>query len=1081
MSSVLIANRGEIAVRIQRAAAALGLRTVAVFAPEDRDALHVRLADEAHPLPGQGPAAYLDADRIVAIAGRAGCALVHPGYGFLSENADFAELCAKAGVTFVGPSPDVLALFGDKARARDLAVRHGVPVLAATPAGASLAQAREFLTGLGPDAAVMVKAVAGGGGRGMRAVHDADGLAWAWERCRSEAERAFGNGAVYAEQLLPRARHIEIQVLGDGTGAVSHLGERECTIQRRHQKLIEFAPSPALPAVTRQALIDAAVAMASATRYRGLGTFEFLVDADDADAFFFIEANPRLQVEHTVTEEITGVDLVAAQVQVAMGRTLAELGLEQDAIPAPLGFAIQARVNLEQITADGSARAAAGTLTAFAPPGGPGVRVDTHGHAGARVTGSFDSLIAKVVTHTVRGDFADAAARADRALAEFAIDGVASNIPLLRAVLRDPAFRDGTATTAFVADHLDELLPGRPREAADGTSPGGDGTVLAAEFPGTVVAVQVGPGDPVRAGDPLVVVEAMKMEHVLTAPCGAVVRDVRVAAGDVVAEGAELVALTPSEGREAAAEETAAAVDLDEIRPDLAEVAERHRTGLDEARPQAVERRRRTGHRTARENLADLCAPHGFTEYGALVIAAQRQRRSLEDLIANTPADGLVTGVGRVNGESFGTEDSQCVVMSYDYTVLAGTQGLLNHRKTDRMLELAEQRELPVVLFAEGGGGRPGDTDTTSASGLDVPTFATMARLSGLVPTVGIASGRCFAGNAALLGCCDVIIATEDATIGMGGPAMIEGGGLGRFLPEEVGPMSVQVPNGVVDVLVRDEAEAVAVAKRYLSYFQGPLDEWSCADQRLLRRVIPENRVRAYDVREAITVLADTGSVLELRRDFGVGVITALIRVEGKPMGLVANNPRHLGGAIDSAAADKMARFLQLCDAHGLPVVSLCDTPGFMVGPDAEKTATVRHFSRLFVTGANLGVPVFAVVLRKGYGLGAQAMAAGNFRAPVAMVAWPTGEIGAMGLEGAVRLGYRRELEAIADPDARREAFDGLLAESYARGKAVNAAAVFELDDVIDPAETRRWITTAFAGHTARPGRERRRSFIDTW
>jgi acetyl-CoA carboxylase carboxyltransferase component len=432
----------------------------------------------------------------------------------------------------------------------------------------------------------------------------------------------------------------------------------------------------------------------------------------------------------------------------------------------------------------------------------------------------------------------------------------------------------------------------------------------------------------------------------------------------------------------------------------------------------------------------------------------------------------MVTGTGRVDG-------TPCVVMSYDYTVLAGTQGLQNHRKTDRMLELAAERRLPVVLFAEGGGGRPGDTDTTAVAGLDVTTFQRMGRLSGLVPLVGIASGRCFAGNAALLGCCDVVIATPEASIGMGGPAMIEGGGLGVWRPEEVGPLSVQVPNGVVDLTVADEAEAVSVARRYLSYFQGERESWEAPDQRLLRHAVPENRRRAYDVRGVVEGLADIGSVLELRSGFGVGVLTCLVRVEGRPLGLIASNPAHLGGAIDRDAADKTARFLQLCDAFGLPVVSLCDTPGFMVGPDAERTATVRHFARLFVTGANLRVPLVSLVLRKAYGLGAMAMMGGSTRAPLATAAWPSGEFGGMGLEGAVRLGYRRELAAIADPAERARVFEARVAELYERGKAVNAAAALEIDAVIDPAGSRDWILAALRGcPVPRPGH---RPFVDTW
>ncbi|MQY09103.1 Methylmalonyl-CoA carboxyltransferase 12S subunit [Actinomadura sp. RB68] len=586
---------------------------------------------------------------------------------------------------------------------------------------------------------------------------------------------------------------------------------------------------------------------------------------------------------------------------------------------------------------------------------------------------------------------------------------------------------------------------------------------------GTVVSVEVAAGDRVGAGDPLVVLEAMKMEHVVQAEAAGIVRAVAVAPEDAVAPGDPLVTLDPAEDAETRADEEAAA-DPGAIRADLAEVRRRHETGLDAARPEAVAKRHARGLRTARENIADLCDPGTFSEYGALAIAAQRQRRSLEELMERTPADGMVCGIGEVDG-------ARCVVMSYDYTVLAGTQGYQNHRKTDRMLDLAHRERLPVVLFAEGGGGRPGDTDTTTVSGLDVTTFHAMGRLSGRVPTAGIAAGRCFAGNAALLGCCDVVIATRDANIGMGGPAMIEGGGLGVFAPEQIGPIEVQGANGVVDVVVDDEAAAVAAARRYLSYFGPSPAGWEHADQRLLRHAVPENRRRPYDVRAVIGLLADTGSVLELRGGFGAGIITALARIEGRPYGLMASNPAHLGGAIDRDAADKAARFLQLCDAHGLPVVSLCDTPGFMVGPDAEATATVRHFSRLFVIGANLRVPLVTVVLRKGYGLGAQAMAGGSFKAPLATVAWPTGEIGGMGLEGAVRLGFRKELAAAEDPEAM---FEQMVAAAYDHGKALNAATAFELDDVIDPAGTRRWITSVMpAGPLPRDGRAHR--WIDTW
>jgi acetyl-CoA carboxylase carboxyltransferase component len=525
--------------------------------------------------------------------------------------------------------------------------------------------------------------------------------------------------------------------------------------------------------------------------------------------------------------------------------------------------------------------------------------------------------------------------------------------------------------------------------------------------------------------------------------------------------------------------ESEADTDGEDERADLRAVRERHALGLDAARPGAVAKRRERGRRTARENLAELVDEGTFVEYGPLVFAAQERRRSREELIERTPADGLVAGVGEIDGQ-------RCVAMSYDYTVLAGTQGMRGHQKKDRLFELAARRQLPVVLFAEGGGGRPGDVDVPMVAGLDCRAFNLFARLSGLVPLVGIASGNCFAGNAALLGCCDVVIATEDSSIGMGGPAMIEGGGLGVYEPAEVGPIDVQDANGVVDLRVADDHAAVAAAKRYLSYFSdpaAPADDVRVPDQRLLREIIPERRRQIYDVRIVLDALFDGDSVLELRRGFGAGIVTALARVDGRALGVVANHPPHLGGAIDADGADKAARFMQLCDAFELPLLFLCDTPGFMVGTAAECTATVRHFARMFVTGANLAVPTGTIVLRKGYGLGAQAMAAGGFKAPLFTVGWPTSEFGGMGLEGAVRLGMKRELEAIEDPEERERVFEATVAAAYEHGQGANMAAYGEIDDVIDPADSRRWIATLFDEHAGQWRRRegKKRPNIDTW
>jgi acetyl-CoA carboxylase carboxyltransferase component len=601
-------------------------------------------------------------------------------------------------------------------------------------------------------------------------------------------------------------------------------------------------------------------------------------------------------------------------------------------------------------------------------------------------------------------------------------------------------------------------------------------------LPGTVVKVMAPVGATVRAGDPVVILESMKMEHVVAADVAGTVASVAVTAGDAVLRDDLLVKVDEVDIPAAPAPDTMPRDEPARIRPELTDLLRRRALVADAGRPDAVARRHATGHRTARENIEDLCDPESFVEYGPLVIAAQRARRDTQELIERTPADGLVAGIGRVNSEHFDDAHARCAVLSYDYMVLAGTQGQMNHRKKDRLFALVERLRLPVVLFAEGGGGRPGDTDTATVTGLDTTAFALFGALSGLAPTIGVVSGRCFAGNAALLGCCNVIIATKDATVGMGGPAMIEGGGLGTYRPEEVGPMSMQVPNGVVDILVDDEAVAVAEAKRFLSYFQGGLDTHECADQTLLRDCVPEDRRRVYDVHSVIDLVADLGSVQELRPLFAPGMVTALVRIEGRPVGVIANNPMHQSGAIEADGADKAARFMQLCDAFDLPIVFLCDTPGFMVGPDAESTALVRHVSRLFVTGASLTTPFFTVILRKGYGLGAQSMAGGSFRSPIFTVAWPTGELGGMGLEGVVHLGYRRELDAIADPVEREAAFADMVAKAYEQGKALNVATYFEIDDVIDPAETRRLIVNGIRSvPPVPPVQGKRRSFIDTW
>ncbi|WP_029089843.1 acetyl-CoA carboxylase family protein [Brevibacterium album] len=1098
---LLIANRGEIAARIIRTARTAGMCTVAVRSADEAAlggaaGLHIRLADEVVTLPGRGAAAYLDVDALIAAARESSAQWVHPGYGFLAESPRLARACAEAGLTWVGPSPEALELFGDKRATRARAEELGVPVPAATGllradpegegtdgegrAGEALAEARALLAA--HPAGIAVKALAGGGGRGIRLVREQEELHDALTACAAEAAAGFGDDRVFAEALVTGARHIEVQVLGTPEG-VAVLGDRDCSIQRRRQKLVEIAPAPGLGAELRERLHADAQRLVASAGYRSLATVEFLVA--DGGQHVLLEVNPRIQVEHTVTEEVTGLDLVACQLDVAAGRVPEALGTAaagESIAPQPRGCAIQLRVTAETVLDSGEPGPSVGTIESLTWPTGPGVRVDTWAQSGSTVTGGFDSLLGKVVVHAA--GLAAARRAGAQALAETEVRGLDTNIGLLLAI--DELLALGEATTTAYDAAAGEIAERARRidaeREASGASTAGSGTAGAGATDGRIggSGPVSGAGDSSRAAEPAlcegeellrapltgtvvalgerpgeyVLLEAMKMHHPVAGPAAAEVRHL-VEVGDYVSAGSALAVLGGARGGADAAERGA------QPHPGVAEVRERHAAVLDEARGEAVAKTHARGRRTARENIAALVDAGSFVEYGPLVIAAQTRRRSVEELIAKTSGDGLLGGTARVDGR-------EVVVISYDYSVLAGTQGTRNHAKTDRLIQVAEQRQVPLVLFAEGGGGRPGDTDKGPSAGLQVPTFASLARLRGKVPLITVVSGRTFAGNAALAGVCDLIIATPEVNLGMGGPAMIEGGGLGRHRPEDIGPAEVHLRNGVIDVLAADEAEAVAHVREALSVLTGSAreeaqadaEETDAAQAERARTVVPADRLRAFSMREAIGAVADPGSFTEVRREYGPGAVTGFIRIGGRPLVVIANDNHHLGGAIDVDAARTMTQHLRLAQDHGLPVVSFVDTPGFMVGPEAEHEPGVRAFGDLFVAGAALTVPVGAVVVRKGYGLGAMAMAAGGFRSTQFTVAWPSGEIGPMGLEGAVRLGYAKELAAIGDAQSRAEREAELIAESYEQGRAMSAAMLFDIDDVIDPALTRDWLRT---------------------
>ena len=1055
-----------------RAAAELDIPTVAVAPKDDAGCLHTGKADELASLEGVGASAYLNIEQLIAAAKETGCDAVHPGYGFLSENAEFAVACEQAGITYVGPTVESLRLFGDKARAREAASAANVPIVRGLDHAVSLEEAQAFFTELGSGRAMMIKAIGGGGGRGSRAVTEAGEVKASFERCKAEAEAAFGNGSLYVEEFIQQARHIEVQILGDGTGAITHLYERECSVQRRFQKLLEVAPAPALDEQLRSDIIDAAVRLAKSVNYRNAGTYEFLVDVSGkGEPFAFIETNARLQVEHTVTEEVTGVDIVKAQLRIAAGETLDELGLTE--IEPPRGYAIQARVCMESVDEAGTVRPTQGTLTAYEAPSGPGVRTDGFGYGGYETSLNYDSLLAKVIGYSPSSSFEDAITRTTRALSEFRIEGVETNVSLLQSILRHDNFADGTVHTRFLDENLSELLntadsprfvtpPGFESQtiAVDDRpeAVGPEGSIgLVAPMQGTIVGIDVEIGDEVRTGQVVAAVEAMKLQHDIRAEHSGVVCDISMSEGDVVREGYPIVFIFEQDV-EGGAIEGAGGIDLDHIRGDLQEVNELIDATLDDAHTESVTRLHESGRRTPRENLDDLLDEGTFMEFGPPA--------------AGSASGGTIMGFGGVNSELVGDENSRAAIVYANYPFASYGHG---HYRQEQVHELARDWRVPIVLFSEGEGEPP---SVGGGVGLDASVFADFAKMSGLIPLVGVNLGDCFAGNAALLACCDVIIATEKSNIGLNGPNVVSANEMGSYTAEELGSSDFQASNGSVDIVVKDDAEAIATVKQYLSYFQGPVSDWAAPDQRRMRHIIPEDRVRAYDMREIIRTLADEGSVLEIRKEFGIGVITTLIRVEGQPMGVVANNPAHLAGAVDSPGADKGARFFQLCDAFDIPVVVFMDCPGIMVGPDHERTALVRHAVRLFNIGANCTMPMFGIMVRKAYGLGVQAMIGGASYIPLLTVAWPTAEFAGMNIDGAVKLSARRELAAIEDAEERKAAYERRVAQGYESARAVNSGARY----VIDPADTRAFIARGMKSLPPTPPRTtKKRPYVDTW
>ena len=1082
VEKVLIANRGECAIRVARACSDLGLTSVGIYPKDDAESLHVRKVDTAVLIPGAGAAAYLDMESIIKTAKDNGCSAVHPGYGFLSENASFAKRCAESGIAFVGPSPEVLNLFGNKVSAREFVTKLRIPTAKGTDAGVSLDDIRALMKSLGPKPSIMLKAVAGGGGRGMRVVTDAADLEEAWRRCTSEAQASFGQGAVYAEEYIKRARHIEVQIVGDGAGNVIHLFERECSAQRRHQKFVEIAPSPWLEPKIREALFGDATRIASEARYKGVGTVEFLVEIDEVGKstgrYIFIEVNPRLQVEHTVTEEVLGLDIVQTQLRIASGSTLPSLGLTQPAIGSPRGYAMQLRVNMETLLPDGSVQPSGGTLTAYDPPSGAGIRVEGFGYPGYTVSSRYDPLLAKLVVHSQSARFDEATRKSYRALCEFRIDGVGTSINLLQNLLTDPNFANGNVDTGYIGRHAAEFSVFDPKRhpalhavttnttalveelAPADLEPGS--AAIRATIAGQLVAISVGEGDVVHRGQQVAVIEAMKMEHSINAEMDCVITRISHAAGDSIQFNQAVLYARP----EASTGERTEQIDTDTVKEALEAfkvVEDRRATLMDEARPEAIARARKRNAYTARERIAMLSDPASFTEIGGLVRA--------EDVGEKAPADGLVVGTGKIDGRS-------AVILSQDFSVFGGSGGAVGSAKINRAIEWSLTQGLPYVKFLDGGGHRIQDGQNSRHYAVAGNMLHNQTRMSGYVPIVSIAIGAGFAGNTNSAGLSDfVVMVRGKGTLGLAGPALVKAGTGETIDAQTLGGASMQVDRtGLADLAVDTEEDAIAATRRFLSYLPSNASlppprvappEGSDARDRAekLLYAVPPNTRKNYDVRPVIALISDVDSVFEIKPTYARNMVTAFARMNGQPVGFIANQPLFLGGMIDANASEKAAHFVALCDAYALPLLYLIDVPGFAIGSEAEKTGLGRRSAKMLFELGHSTVPRISVVLRKGYGLGYVAMAGGRSFGADAAFAWPTAEICAMSVEGSVDVAYRKDYEAAPDPAKRRQE---IIDEIRKNVNPLSAAEGFGIDDLIDPRDTRKRLLEVLARLPAR-------------
>lgn len=1109
MDRVLIANRGEIAVRIAHAADALGIETVSIAPPADAQALHTAVTTTSVTLPGATDpvAAYLDIDAVIQAGIDAGCDAVHPGYGFLSENAEFARRCAAASMTFVGPSPDALELFGDKVRAKALATELDIPTVPGTrDAVASAEAAVTEAEAIGFP--VMLKAAAGGGGRGMRAVHEPADLIEAFERCQSEAQAAFGDGSIFLERLVVDPRHIEVQVMGDHTGAVAHFFERDCSIQLRNQKVIEIAPASNLAPDLRARLLENARTLVSGANYQNAGTVEFLVEPASGE-YFFIECNPRIQVEHTITEQVMNVDLVQTQFRIAKGETLASMGFgDQDAIGEPQGWSVQARV-----VATG-----AGTINGYREPAGPGVRVDGAGYVGWTPPAQFDPLLAKVIVTTTSGTHEAAIDQTRRAVQRFHIGGLSTNLGQLDAMLGHETVRRGDARTTLLADHPDLTSTNNVTSPmikmldAHATAPGATAApepaavarvlpiqegeqAVASPLVGALIEVNVAVGDSVTVGDTLLVVSAMKMETLITAPCSGVITQLTdLTDGDSVVANDMLAVIAPStDGAAATAPrgENTWGPTLDDVET-LEKLA--HARLAPGSTDPGVVRQRNRNKLTCRERIDLLLDDGSFREIGS--IAGFASYNEFGDIDAFTPAN-MVGGHGLIH-------ERPSIVCADDFTSRGGHSDGAIGAKSTYLDRLSIELQMPSIRLLDGssGGGsvasmvpkqkESGESAAKESSGA---IKAGRPRVSGgggsflpghlgssmyakqlaTVPVVNMLLGSVVGLGAAkaVLGHFSVMV-RDTAQLFVAGPPVVSHAMGYDVTKEDLGDWRIHCRNGSVDNLAESEEEAVAMTRQFLSYLPSSVYEAPTvlppstsdpADRRdeELFTIIPRNRTTTFDIRRAIRLLADKDSFFEIGALWGSDQVVGFARFNGHPVGIVASDSRHSnGGALTADGCDKLTRHLDLCDLFHVPIVNLVDNPGFAVGIEHEINSTIRKGATWMIAAAQSTVPMFSVLMRRSFGVAGNNHATPRSNATM-RVTWPAADTGGIPPEGGIEAAYKRQLAEADDPVALRAELNARI--ESARGP-IGPLNRFELEEMVDPRDTRRliceWLPTAY-------------------